>query len=178
MAQSPPKDTKDWTWTITRRCDECGVTAGEFTAAQIAPSIERAVRPWQQVLRGRHVHERPSPRVWSPLEYACHVRDVCRVFDGRVHLMLDRDDPPFDDWDQDAAARAGHYADQDPARVAGQLDDAATGLVASYRGVRGDQWGRTGQRGGGARFTVLTLGQYCLHDLHHHLHDVGVAAGV
>ncbi len=124
------------------------------------------------------MHERPSPLVWSPLEYACHVRDVCRVFDGRLHLMLDRHDPPFDDWDQDAAAQSGHYADQDPARVAGQLEDAAAGLVASYRSVREDQWDRTGQRGGGARFTVLTLGQYCLHDLHHHLHDVGASTNV
>ena len=50
--------------------------------------------------------DRPAPDVWSPLEYACHVRDVHRVFAERVRLMLAEDDPLFDDWDQDAAAVA------------------------------------------------------------------------
>ena len=38
--------------------------------------------------------------------------------------------------------------------------------------VRDDQWGRTGLRSDGSEFTVLTLGQYFLHDLAHHLVDV------
>ncbi len=177
MAQPPPKDTKDWTWTLTRRCDECGTTAGDFTAEQVPSAIRDAARPWADVLAARGVRERPAPTIWSPLEYACHVRDVCRVFDGRLHLMLDRDDPPFDDWDQDAAAASGRYGDQDPSRVAEQIHEAADGLATSYEGVAGGRWDRTGQRGGGARFTVLTLAQYCLHDLHHHLHDVGADAG-
>jgi hypothetical protein len=32
-----------------------------------------------------------------------------------------------------------------------------------------------GLRSDGSEFTVLTLGQYALHDLVHHLWDVGVA---
>jgi hypothetical protein len=35
------------------------------------------------------------------------------------------------------------------------------------------QWDRRGLRSNGSQFTVLTLGQYFLHDLAHHLVDVG-----
>src|SRR6187551_2418321 len=41
-------------------------------------------------------HATPTPQVWSPLEYACHVRDVHRVFGERVQMMLAVDDPLFE----------------------------------------------------------------------------------
>ncbi|TWP35097.1 DinB family protein [Leekyejoonella antrihumi] len=170
-------DTKDWTWTVTRRCPDCAADAGEVTGDRLADAIRAAVAPWPGRLQWPHVDARPAPTTWSPVEYACHVRDVCRVFDGRLHLMLDRDDPPFHNWDQDAASVAGRYADQDPTRVGSEIMQSAEQLATSYGRVTGGQWDRTGQRGGGARFTVLTLGQYCLHDLVHHLHDVGVSIG-
>jgi hypothetical protein len=42
-----------------------------------------------------------------------------------------------------------------------------------FAGVQEGEWSRTGVRSNGSRFTVLTLGQYMLHDLAHHLVDVG-----
>jgi hypothetical protein len=38
--------------------------------------------------------------------------------------------------------------------------------------VRPDQWDRPGRRSNGSSFTATTLGQYFLHDVVHHLHDV------
>ena len=61
---------------------------------------------------------RPEPSTWSPLEYACHVRDVCRLFEQRLRLMLTQDAPTFDNWDQDETAVADRYGEQDPATVA------------------------------------------------------------
>ena len=40
--------------------------------------------------------------------------------------------------------------------------------------MRPDQWQRTGRRSNGSAFTVETLGRYHLHDVVHHLWDVGV----
>ena len=56
---------------------------------------------------------------WSALEYGCHVRDVFRRFDERLHLMLSETDPLFANWDQDATAVEDDYAGQDPVVVAG-----------------------------------------------------------
>src|SRR4051812_49433154 len=101
----PEPDTKDWTWTLTRRCDECGLSAGEVEVAEVAERAELAAGEWVQILTSSPaVTLRPSPDVWSPLEYGAHVRDVYRLFDARLALMLVEDDPTFDNWDQDETA--------------------------------------------------------------------------
>ena len=120
------------------------------------------------------VASRPATGVWSPLEYACHVRDVCRVFGGRLQLMLEQDDPAFPDWDQDETAVQERYGAQDPSVVRHELAAAADEVAARFRSVEPDQWTRRGTRSNGSVFTVESIGQYFLHDLAHHLVDVGV----
>jgi len=167
-------DTKDWTWTLERPCPECGFEAGAVIAPQVAEQALSLTAPWRGVLEGADVARRPRPDVWSPLEYACHVRDVCRVFEGRVRQMLDGDGARFANWDQDEAAVTGRYREQDPAVVADELVEAAVALHRTFGEVEGEDWQRRGLRSNGSEFTVLTLGQYMLHDLAHHLVDVGV----
>ena len=67
-----------------------------------------SVPRWQAALAEPGVGIRPDGSTWSVLEYAAHVRDLCRVFETRLRLMLDQDNPDFPDWDQDAAAVEGH----------------------------------------------------------------------
>ncbi|MBD8869830.1 DinB family protein [Nocardioides donggukensis] len=163
-------DLKDWTWVIDARCPECG-----FDGAGVddLPGALRAnAAAWPDVLSGPDAAVRPAEHVWSALEYACHVRDVHRVFDERVHRMLGEDDPVFANWDQDAAAVEADYWDQDPTTVADELVSAAETVAATYAGV-GDRWERPGRRSNGSAFTVATIGRYHLHDVVHHLHDVG-----
>jgi len=116
--------------------------------------------------------ERPSPSVWSALEYGCHVRDVHRLYDTRLALMLTVDGPHYPNWDQDETAVADRYAEQDPAEVAAGLQQAAEALAARFDGVSGDQWQRTGVRSDGVRFTVESFARYYIHDPVHHLYDV------
>ena len=118
------------------------------------------------------VTTRPDPATWSPLEYACHVRDVCDLFADRLQLMLDEDGARFANWDQDATALDSAYADQDPGVVSAELTAAAGRLANAYAGVSGPDWERRGVRSDGSEFTVLSLGRYGLHDLAHHLWDV------
>ena len=167
-------DDKDWTWTLRERCPDCGFTAAEVAAADVAVLVRAFTDPWPAVLARPDAAQRPSPSTWSPLEYACHVRDVCRLFEQRLGLMLDHEAPVFDNWDQDETAVADRYAAQDPATVAGELTGAGTSFAAAYARVPADGWARTGTRSNGSQFSVLTLGQYGLHDLRHHLWDVGV----
>ena len=97
---------------------------------------------------------RPVPGKWSPLEYGCHVRDVLRLYDERLGLMLTLDEPHYPNWDQNETAVADRYGEQDPAAVAAELQRAAEAIAARFEGVSGDQWQRTGVRSDGARFTV------------------------
>ena len=167
-------DTKDWTWVVERPCPECGLSAVDVAPVEVADRLRANAEHWRAVLGRAGVRTRPRPGVWSALEYGCHVRDVHRTMLGRVVLMLEEDSPTFPNWDQDAAAVAERYAEQAPAVVADELVSAAGEAAAHYEGVAGQAWERPGLRSNGSRFTVASLARYHLHDVVHHLHDVGV----
>jgi hypothetical protein len=166
-------DTKDWTWVLQRRCPECGFDASTTPFAEIPDLIRNNAAAWPAVLARSDAGVRPAPDRWSALEYACHVRDVFRLYDTRLHLMLDEDEPTFPNWDQDATAEAEHYGDQDPQTVASELAAAADALAASFAEVANDDLARTGTRSDGATFTVESFARYLIHDPVHHLWDVG-----
>jgi hypothetical protein len=166
-------DTKDWTWVLERTCAECGFDTRTVQRAAIPALIRENAASWRAVLGGQQaVRERPAPDVWSTLEYACHVRDVFRIFDQRLQLMLTQDGPLFANWDQDATAVADRYGEQDPAIVADELEQAANVIAARFDTVTGDEWARTGSRSDGAQFTVESFARYLSHDPVHHLYDV------
>src|SRR5690348_7043911 len=166
-------DTKDWTWVLGERCPECGYDATTVDPLTIGRRVREAVPRWQEALRRDDVAVRPNEETWSPLEYACHVRDVFTVFDGRLRQMLAMDAAEFANWDQDATAVKGRYGEQEPASVSAELAAAGSSIAARFDGVSGLQWERTATRSDGARFTTASFGRYFLHDVEHHLHDVG-----
>ncbi|KNX37731.1 DinB family protein [Luteipulveratus halotolerans] len=165
-------DTKDWTWVLQKACPDCGFEAGSVQPEQVGPLVLELTQPWPAVLQRADARDRRTAGVWSDLEYACHVRDVCRLFEQRTRLMLEQDEPTFDNWDQDVTAAESRYAEQDPSAVADELREAASSYARGYDTVTEPEWQRTGLRSNGSEFTVLTLAQYGLHDLRHHLHDV------
>ena len=97
------------------------------------------------------------------------MRDVFRLYDQRLALMLSEDDPQFANWDQDVTAVAERYGSQDPARVAGELEVAGRQIASSFSAVEGEQWSRRGRRSDGAVFTVESFARYFVHDPVHHL---------
>jgi hypothetical protein len=165
-------DTKDWTWVLDRPCPECGFDTSGFPVEAVPQMTLANAAAWPPVLAGDSARTRQEPGKWSPLEYGCHVRDVFRLFDQRLELMLSQDDPRFPNWDQDETAVADRYAEQDPAEVAAALRQAAFAIAGRFEGVTGSQWRRTGSRSDGARFTVETFARYFMHDPVHHLYDV------
>lgn len=167
-----PPDDKSWVWVLERPCDDCGFDAGSFDSWGTGSAIRELSTRWQAVLERDDARERPSPTVWSPLEYGCHVRDVFRRFDERLRLMVDEVDPHFANWDQDATAVEDRYDLQDPVVVRVELSVAAAALADRFDAVRGDQWLRRGFRSDGSAFTIDSIAKYLLHDPAHHLWDV------
>lgn len=166
-------DTKDWTWVLSRPCLECGFAPRTVHHTEVADRIRADAAEWVQRLGRPGVRDRPQPTVWSTLEYGCHIRDVHRIFNHRVRLMLDDDEPLFPNWDQDETALADGYGAQDPATVATELFEAAGIVANTYTRVPADAWSRRGLRSNGSEFTVASLAIYHLHDIVHHAHDVG-----
>jgi hypothetical protein len=159
---------------LERPCPECGFDAVAVSPESVAPLLRANAAAWQLVLQQPDdlVRRRPADERWSPLEYACHVRDVCTLYEQRLHLMLRQDDPLYPNWDQDVAAVEARYGEQDPAVVSVELGQAAAGLADAFDGVQGDQWLRLGRRSDGARFSIAGFSRYLLHDPVHHLYDV------
>lgn len=169
----PEPDTKDWTWVVESPCPECGFDGTSVTVDRLADLVRDNATAFEAALADAEAaRRRPRPGVWSALEYAAHVRDVHRVFARRVRLMLEQDDPLFDNWDQDATARESRYDLQDPAVVARELLDAAAEVADLYESVPPGAWSRRGRRSNGSVFTVESLGVYHLHDVVHHRWDV------
>lgn len=165
-------DTKDWTWVLDEACPDCGFDARAVPPSTLAVLARVNAPIWQAALSRADVAVRPADNVWSTLEYGCHVRDVHRLFAVRLRQMLNDDDPQFANWDQDETAVEGRYGEQDPSVVSAELVAAADEIAALYDSVSGDEWLRPGRRSNGSVFTVATLGQYHLHDVLHHTHDI------
>lgn len=171
-ALQPIPDDKDWTWVLERPCRECGFEPDAVEREQLGELVRVDAERWLHVLERPSASTRPAPQVWSALEYACHVRDVHRIFAERLVLMLETDNPLFANWDQDATAIQDDYGSQDPVAVAAELQEAAAHIASRYDAVTGEEWLRPGRRSNGSLFTVESLGRYHLHDDHHHLWDV------
>jgi hypothetical protein len=167
-------DDKDWTWVLERPCPECGFDARRVPPESVAARLRTNAAGWAHVLLQPDdvVRRRPADDRWAPLEYACHVRDVCTLYRERLGLMLLEDDPLYPNLDQDVTAVEGRYFAQDPDVVSRQLHDAAAALADAFDGVEGGQWLRTGRRSDGARFSIAGFSRYLLHDPVHHLFDV------
>jgi hypothetical protein len=153
-------DDKNWTWVLERSCPDCGFDAEAVDVTRM-PELAHP-----------HAAMRPTGDQWSALEYACHVRDVFRLFDERLRLMLDEDAPRFANWDQDVTAVEQRYDLQDPSVVAAELVAAGEQCAARWETVRPEHHGRTGFRSDGAVFTVESFARYFLHDPIHHLDDI------
>jgi hypothetical protein len=169
---APEPDLKDWTWSIRARCPDCGFDATKVERRDVPALARRYTGVIADTVTRPGAERRAEPAVWSALEYGCHVRDVCDLFDRRLRLMLDEDDPTFANWDQDETALEQRYWEQRPAQVAAGIRAAAERIAGSFSAVAGAQWARTGRRSNGSEFTVDTFARYFLHDLAHHAWDV------
>ena len=62
-------------------CDQCGFDGADYDDALLLDELRALGSRWRALLTcaGGAVGERPAPRVWSPLEYAAHSRDVAAL---------------------------------------------------------------------------------------------------
>jgi hypothetical protein len=124
------------------------------------------------------VRRRPGPGVWSPLEYACHVRDMLRVQRDRVLLAQREVEPEFVPMRRDERAVEERYNEQDPAVVAGEIREASAAFVELLRRLDGDAWARTGIYNYPDRQSrsVEWIATHTVHELFHHRVDIGTFA--
>lgn len=120
------------------------------------------------------MRSRSRPDVWSPLEYACHVRDVLLVQRERVLAARRANGHDCASMGRDERAEHDGYSEQDPAEVARQLADAAALFSNVLARLSDDDWDRTviyhypetHER------SLRWVAVHTVHELQHHLLDM------
>ncbi len=117
---------------------------------------------------------RQAPDVWSPLEYACHVRDVLIVQRERVLAARASDVPVAHPMGRDTRVEHDGYASQRPADVARQLQDAALLFAGVLDRLSPTDWERTLIYSYPERQerSLRWVAVHTLHELRHHLMDI------
>jgi hypothetical protein len=161
-------------------CEQCGFSYN-LTPVEVltllgsdADAFVAEMRRYDDVT----VRRRPAPEVWSPLEYACHVRDVLAVQRERIALTLREHEPEFEPMGRDERVVRDRYNEQDPSVVANELIDANDALVLLLQSLDHDQWQRRGWYNYPERElrTIQWIGTHTVHELLHHRTDIGTLA--
>lgn len=155
---------------------ECGFEYRPGEAERAGSDIVETALRLAAILSDPRADARPrrQPGIWSPIEYACHVRDVLLVQRERVLLARHQERPSFDPMGRDVRVDHDGYAEQDPSDVARQLCDAAR-LFANVLGrLPVADWERTViyNYPALAERTLRWVGVHTLHEVRHHLEDV------
>ncbi|MGW7458431.1 DinB family protein [Streptomyces sp. NPDC054797] len=156
-------------------CTECGFAYDLALAPRVSVLAEDDARAYAELLGGEPtaLRRRSEPQVWSPLEYACHVRDVLLVQRERLLAARRRDTPVAESMGREERVEHDGYAQQDPADVARQLQDAALLFGHALDRLSPSDWERTltypypepRER------SLRWLAVHTLHELRHHLGD-------
>jgi S-DNA-T family DNA segregation ATPase FtsK/SpoIIIE len=156
------------------RCGECGFDYDAVPEEAIGASLRAETDAFVKGLSAGDLRKRPSPEVWSALEYACHVRDVLQVQIGRVARGLGEETPSFRPMQRDERAARLRYNEQDPLVVREQLLDAATALAEVFDGLDEAQLARTVTYNWPAEMVrpLRWVGRHTVHELLHHRLDV------
>ena len=158
------------------RCDECGFDYDEGAFPMAAERIRAGAADLAAGLTDSQadVRTRRESGRWSPLEYACHVRDMLLVQRERLLAARRLDRPVCEPMGRDERAELDGYAEQDPADVARQLDDAARLFASDLNRLGDTDWDRTviytyPYR---AERSLRWVAVHTVHEMCHHLLDV------
>ena len=118
------------------------------------------------------VRARPSPEVWSALEYAAHVRDVITFYAERIGRVLNEERPHMTAVDFSSMPDRRGYLDDDPSDVLDAISNSSTSVEQELRGLTPEQWTRIGIGTEGDERTTLVLARRLAHDGQHHILDL------
>ncbi len=118
--------------------------------------------------------------MWSPLEYAAHVRDLFMVQRDRIIVALVIDNPHFTPMYREERAGLARYAEEAPADVSTTLVSAARLLDWLSQGLDPGQLARPCMYNlpDPTQVDVGWVLVHTAHEMHHHLDDMRRGLGL
>jgi hypothetical protein len=162
--------------TLADTCARCGfvydLARAEIvcrTRADAASFVERIAE-----LDASAVRRRPARDVWSPLEYACHVRDILRIQRERLELIQRETNPSLTPMGRDERVIEERYNEQEPDVVTHEVVDAARSLAERLEALDAAGWERTATYNypTAKLRSVEWIGAHTVHELQHHRLDI------
>lgn len=157
-------------------CAECDFEYDLTLASQVSVLAPQYAVKCAELLRAEPsvLRRRTAPQLWSPLEYACHMRDVMLVQRERLLAARRIDAPVTDPMGRDERVKHDGYLQQQPADVARQLQDATLLFTHALDQLETEDWERT-LTVPYPETVVRSLRWFAVHTLHelrHHLLDI------
>jgi DinB superfamily len=162
-------------------CSECGFVYDEVPVDEIPARLtslgpdyrDRLVSGDPPVARGG-LRNRPDLDVWTPLEYACHLRDLLEVQRARLALALTEECPTFAPMGREELVVIRRYDEQDPVVVADQIDGRTEALALAFGALDAAQWRRTAIYNwpAPAERSMAWMARHTVHEGEHHLGDI------
>jgi len=159
------------------RCAECGYHYDDDTARHAARAIRDGTAEVVAIIEdpSHELRTRRQPQTWSPLEYACHLRDMLLVQRERILTARRTHRPVATPMGRDDRVDHDGYAEQEPADVARQLVDAALMFGNVLNRLDDADWARVlvyPYPEPGAERTLRWVALHSLHEIRHHLLDI------
>jgi hypothetical protein len=162
-------------------CEICDISYLDTALAEAIAAIERLPGRLGNIMKAVPegiVRVRPSPEVWSPIEYLCHIRDV--MISGTVRLYRTRteDIPSVEPMFNDLRAARFGYAHRQVAAVMAEIADDRDGFLTEVARMPANEWHRRLRRLPGETRTATWLVRQTMHESEHHLLDITRIAGI
>ncbi len=161
------------------QCSECGFDPALWNDQDTANTLRESahlLRTWAEPLVDADddlINVRPRPGVWSTAEYIDHVRTA--IWGNRFLIDLARTDPGHDLGAVPASDGAGDHRVLDVDQCLDGVATEADAIFSTLSGMEEHEWNRAVIMDGVAR-TVRHSSRHVVHDLWHHLVDVGAIA--
>ena len=162
---------------VVNQCAECGFDYGALEQSRLAGEITQQAALLASITTRsstRTLRTRSRPDVWSPLEYACHVRDVLEVQRLRVREATTTQRPVFSSMRREELLAERRYNESDPAAVAQDVVTGATVLADLLDSLTPPEWAAEGIYNfptTQAR-SVEWIARHTVHEVVHHLRDL------
>ena len=163
------------------RCEQCGFDAGTVSVSDAVLALRTFPRRWRGALTlpadepDDVLRRRPSPEVWSALEYLAHTRDSIAVNGWAMSEALTKDAPVLE-WPEQQEDPTGEPISTTPDAETGLAELAASceRVAAKAEHVDAGDWRRPVTLRGGRdeQVDALWFLHHCVHEGSHHLRDV------
>lgn len=157
------------------QCSECGFVYEPGRAGEVSAAIRREVAAVPALLDAKPgANVRRDPSTWSPLEYACHLRDVLLVQRERVLAARRVDRLSFEPMGREERVEHDGYGAQRIEDVARQLTSAALLFGNVLDRLAAPDWERwvVYNYPTPRERTLAWVAVHTLHEVVHHVADI------